>query len=499
MEVNKLLDMAKKARANVTDNRTLLEDADEYTNPFFNVWNGDKTTLNKPTKSYDSTPIISTNNFVNKLVTELTPPFVKWADLKAGPEIPEDAREEVDNDLEIINDKVFSYINSSNFATASAEMYYGLAVSTGCLFVLEGDEMQPLNFVSAPLAEMGFSEGNFGTIDFICREWNIKASLVKHTWKKAKITKAIQDEASDKDGKIKITETFNYDYTKFLWEYNVVSEVDKEIIYTSTSKHCPVVLVRWLKIPGFALGVGPVLMALADIKTLNKMKELSLKMAALNTFGVYTIVNNGVFNPNTAKITPGAFIPVQKNGGPDGPTISPLPNAGNLQSQEFMINDLKDQVRQILKDSGLPPEGQPIRSAYEIAERIKKFQSDTGASFGRIMYEYVVPMYRRVLEILSKKGLLELPSGFDIDNMFVKLQVTSPIAQTQSYNEVQRFAEGYQMLQMLDPMLAQVAFEKSELPSYIFDKLGATRKHLLDKEAIAEALANMPPMEVNNG
>ncbi len=56
-----------------------------------------------------------------------------------------------------------------------------------------------------------------------------------------------------------------------------------------------------MKVAGEIYGRGPVITALPDIKTLNKVKELVLKNASLAIAGVYTAADDGVLNPNTIR------------------------------------------------------------------------------------------------------------------------------------------------------------------------------------------------------
>ena len=484
----KLKQKAEKAIQNVELNRDVFEQCDEYINPFRNTFDRIDGVYNRSARMYDSTAMIASNNFVNTMTSNFTPAFSRWAELKAGPAIGQDEEKKLNQDLEAINNTVFAYINASNFATASAEMYYELSKSTGVLLVLEGDDINPLNFVSAPLSQMGLIEGKEGKIDFIVRKYRTRAGLVKEIWKRAEIPEAsgLADMVKNEpDTEVDLRECFYYDYQEFIWRYEVLYDCD--VIYKSQSKYCPAVVVRWFKIPGIVTGVGPMMMALSDIKTLNKMKQLSLQMAALNVFGMYTITDDGVLNPNAIRLKPGAFIPVKRNGGAEGRTIEALPTAGNFQLQEFMQNDLKDQIKQVSLDNRLPPENAAVRSAFEIAERIKELQTDIGAAFGRLIYEFVIPLYQRVLEILNKKGVFSLPEGFEIDSLFVKVQVVSPIASQQNMDDVNRFVQAMEMVKSISPELAMVSFDLSKAPQWISDKLGAPAS-LLNDEASKEQL-----------
>lgn len=495
VKISEIIERAHAAKEETDQNRSLFEDVYEYMLPFKNTFNqpvGSTKTHNTPSRQYDSTAMVAANNFVNTMQTNFTPVFNRWAELRAGPAVPEEQRDNQNRQLQKLTDIIFTYLNASNFATESAEMYWDLGVGTGCLFVLEGDEMRPLNFVAAPSSQFHLEESKFGRVGGIYKYTPIKARLIKYRWKGAKINDKLAEIAKDKPNElVHMLEAVYFDEDEFVWRYEVIHEESEHRLWEKTYKEDVVLTPRWLKVPGFARGIGPFIMALADIKTLNKIKELMLKMAALNAFGVYTVERKGGINVNTATVAPGAFIPVERNGGPNGPTIQPLQRSGDFQVQQFMVEDLKDQLRQTMLDNRLPPENSSVRTAYEISERIKELQSDIGAAFGRLMYEYVQPLFRRVVSILKDRKLIQLPDGFDIDNFYVQVQVVSPIAAGQAAQDVQKFVQAFTLTQQINPELAMLSFEVEKFPSWVTEKLGSDAGMLReedDKKALQQAL-----------
>lgn len=501
LPVEKLIDRARKGFGERDLNRQMFEDAYEYTVPFRNTFvnqaNGGRNTHNKPTIQYDSTAMHAAANFVNTMQENFTPVFTRWAELKAGPGVPDKERKQINKSLEDVTDKIFAYINASNFATASAEMYLDWGIGTGALWLHEGDESQPLNFVATPMSQIGLVEGRYGTIDGRFREHKIKARLIKATWPMDKIeldgdlARLAQD---DPDCEVSLIEACYYDYEEFVWRYEVIYEKDKKKLLSKTFQEEICFTPRWMKVPGHSYGIGPFLLAMADIKTVNKMKEYMLRNAALSVFGIYTVASNGGFNPNTAKIEPSAFIPVERNGGPNGPSIQPLERAGSFDVQEFLMRDLQDSIRKTMLDDRLPePQATPT-TAFEIAQRIREFQQDIGSAYGRAMFEFVQPLFRRIIGILQRKGLLpELPENFQIDNFFVQVQVVSPIAQTQAIADVEKFMQSYQMASALHPLLGPLAYKIEEVPQWITEKTGAPSDLLReeDPEIIKQALLNV--------
>lgn len=477
----KLLERAGKAFADRDANRNLFEDCYELYSPYRNTLSHQSPTLNKPTRQYDSTGQISAASFVNTLQREFTPPFTKWSILKAGPGVPEDKQPAINQQLEIISDIFFAYLNASNFATAAAEMYFEWGIGTGCLWFHEGDEVQPFNFITTPISQIGISEGKHGNVDFRVRRHPVKGRLLTEMWPKAKIP-ANLDIKNNPDKEVEVTECFYFDYEDLLWRYDVI--IQKECIFYTMHDEEICFTPRWMKIPGFPYGVGPFVMALADVKTLNVLKEFLLRSAALDVAGVYTITSDGAMNPNTLNIAPNTFIPVERNSGENGPSIQRLDTSANFELQEYIANGLQDQIRKTLLDNRLPAETPQPKTAFEIAQRMREFQTDIGSAFGRGYFEYVQPVWKRGLTILMKRGLINLPKGFTIDNFFVQVQVVSPIAQTQQAEEVQRFMQSYQMISMINPTLAATSYKVEDLPKWLTEMTGTPSK-LLRSEAEA--------------
>ncbi len=494
--VDNLIYRAQAAWVEMDSNRSLFQSAYDYVCPFRNTYNVDmtpkKTAHHKSFVLYDSTAMIAAQNFVNTMQQGLTPLNTRWAELRSGPAIPENMTSKVNAYLDGITKEIFKYIDSSNFATASAESYYDLGIGTMVLYVLEGDDTNPLIFSAAPMSQIAIEDGKDGSVNAVFRKSYKDIKLAKQIWPDAKLSDNLKDiiKHTTVPKPMLLYECTYYDDVSMVWRYDVIVDSGRERIVSREFPEQPTIVARWMKIPGYSSGIGPFLMAAPDYKTLNQMKKLSLEMAALNVYGTYTIVNSANMNPNTAIIAPGAFIPVESNGGPNGPSISRLPDAGNFQIQEFMLEDLKSQIRQIMLDNRLPLDTQPGRTAFEIAERIKELQTNIGASYGRLQFEYITPLFKRIVGILSRKGLLDLDPQFDItiDNIFIQVQVLSPIASLQKVEDVNKLINMYQFLQSLAPEVAPFALKKDELPYWLNDMLGGPSSVLVDKEMLQERI-----------
>jgi hypothetical protein len=362
---------------------------------------------------------------------------------------------------------------------------------------LEGDETQPVNFIATPISDFAIRDGRFGEVSEIYKDVTIRADLVATTYANNKLV--IPQDLANKikenpEQKIKITECLYKDYENFVWRYCVIYNSTREKIIEETYKEAICIVSRWSKISGNPYGYGPFLQAMPDIKMLNKFSELMLTSAELSAFGVYTVVNNGAVNLNTAVIAPGMFIPVERNGGSQGASIAPLPSTGNFQLQEFMIDKVEGQIKKLLLDTKLPEDRAQPRTALEISQRMREFQADIGTPAPRIYFEFVIPLFRRIIEVLTKKGLLQLPDGFNLDNLYAKLQLVSPIAQTQAMADVKRTLENFEITRSLSPEVAMMSYKIEEIPRYLQDKVGGANELLrtdADKEELKQVVAQM--------
>ena len=84
---------------------------------------------------------------------------------------------------------------------------------------------------------------------------------------------------------------------------------------------------------------------LPDIKTLNKIVEFNLRNAALSISGIYTAADDGVINPYSVKLAPGAIIPVGSND-TRNPSLMPLNRSGDFNLAQL----LRSEERRVGKD-----------------------------------------------------------------------------------------------------------------------------------------------------
>jgi hypothetical protein len=437
---------------------------------------------------FDGTAQRAAPRFANRIQSSLFPPFQDFVKLEAGPEIAADQRDIANKILDDATKKFHALINRSNFPTAINEFLLDLGVGTGTMMFLEGPDWDPFNFVTVPQFTVMMTEGPWGTVGKVFRNWCMPVALVPVQWPDIEMPKDWSDKlTSDPDAEVSFFEAMCPDYEASEWRYYLIDEKgDKQLlkaprVYKESS---PWIITRWIKAANEVQGRGPMLDALADARTANKVVELTLKNASLAITGVYTGVDDGVLNPSTAAMVPGAVIPVARNQGhPMGASLMPLERSGDFDVSHLLLADLRMAIKEALYDKVLPPMNSPIHSPTEIIERVKELNIDIGAAFGRIMNELVKPIVLRGLQIMQRKGLITYP--FTIDGKSVKVTVVSPLAQQQSLDDVQSVVQWLTLLAQFSPDLLPIAVKMEDLPRWLGTKLKVDTDLMRDQEGTA--------------
>lgn len=454
--------------------RDLYEDAYEFALPQRNLYDGDFEGKvggqKKMSRVFDSTAINSTQRFANRMQSGIFPPQRKWCKLEPGSDVPPERRIEVQQALDVFNDKMFDVLKQSNFDIAIGEFLLDLSVGTAVMLVQPGDGITPINFIPVPQYLVAFEEGANGQVDNVYRRMRIKGEAIKQQWPDAEIDSELQKRIDDKPTEeVDLVEATIYDYERGDYCYHVIHPKSKSELVYKRQKSSPWVVSRFMKVAGEIYGRGPVITALPDIKTLNKTLELLLKNASLAITGVYTAADDGVLNPQTIRIVPGAIIPVARNGGPQGESLRALPRAGDFNVSQIIINDLRMNIKKTLLDESLPPDNMSARSATEVVERMKELAQNLGSAFGRLVNETMIPLVAKTLEVMDQNGMITLP--LKVDGLEVKVSPTSPLAAAQNMEEVNQIMQFAQIAQGMGPE-GQLAVKTGDMIDYVADKMG---------------------------
>lgn len=455
--------------------RDLQELCYQYAAPNRNLYDGNMEGgaqgKNKMSNVFDSTAISSLQRFANRMQSGVFPAQRNWCRLLPGTEIPPAKRTEVARVLGAYTDRMFAVIRASNFDIAMGEFLTDLGIGTAAMCIQPGDSVNPLNFTCVPPYMVRFDEDEYGRPCNVYRRMKIKPELIERLWKGAVLDDELKKAKTEKpEEEIELLECTSYDHERGKWWYQVIRQKGEHEVFQRQQKYSNWVISRYSKLAGEVLGRGPVVSALPDIRTLNKVKELILRNAAKAVAGIYTGRDDGVLNPNNVKLTPGTVIGVASNGGAQGPSLQALGNSTDFNVAQLVVNDLVMGIKKIMLDESLPPDNMSARSATEVVERMKELAQNLGSAFGRLIDEVMLPTVETALMVLDERGIIEFP--LKVDGREVKVQPTAPLANAQFMEEVQAVVNFSGIAQQIDPMEGKVAVNVSKALDYIGEKMG---------------------------
>ena len=191
-----ILKRQKLAQSRKENFRDLYEDAYEFALPQRNLYDGyydgKVGGQKKMSRVFDSTAINSTQRFANRMQSGIFPPQRNWCKLEPGNEVPPERKLEVQQALDVFNEKMFDVLKQSNFDIAIGEFLLDLSVGTAVMLVQPGDNLTPINFIPVPQYLVAFEEGANGQVDNVYRRMRIKGESIKQQWPDAEISAELQ-------------------------------------------------------------------------------------------------------------------------------------------------------------------------------------------------------------------------------------------------------------------------------------------------------------------
>ena len=358
---------------------------------------------------YDATASDAADNLAASIYTLLTPPESMWLQLVGESELSPNP--------DIATAALRANLNDSNFYTTIHQCYMDLVImGTACLFMAESPigASSAFTFTAIPMSDIAIlPNAVFHTTSMPAREvmerfptWTPPANI-RDTIKR------------DPETPLKLVQSLvGTDFTAWL---DVGGDIENNIVSTGTFETNPYIIFRWSLASGELYGRGPVLRALPDIKTANKVVELVLKNATIAVSGIWMADDDGVINLNNINLTPGAIIP--KAVGSSG--LTPLTSGADFDVSQLILRELRERIRHTLLADRLGLLSEKEMTATEIMARNADMMRILGATYGRLLHEFIRPLCDRGLQILSRRGLID-PIRLNSD---AELKYIAPIAQ----------------------------------------------------------------------
>lgn len=486
----KWYEAAKTKRMNF---ETLLEECYEFTLPNKpSYYEESNTASTRMERIFDETAVVGVTEFASRIQEGVVPPFKRWATIEAGSNATDEEKSSIAQQIEPVIDYIFEILASSNFATEINEALLDFAVSTGIMWVEEGTKDKPIRFYAVPAPSCWLDTGPFDQIDKFFRCHKRAIGDIGVMWPNAKLPDSLAGKPESEC--VEIIECVYRDWTAEdeQYIYALVYEKGKELLFRSILKgsgSCPFIAFRWSKLPGEVYGRGPVVAALPAIRTVNLVQQYLLENAELAISGMWQVDDDGVINIDTIEIVPGTLIPKA----PNSLGLQPIAPASSFDLSQFVIEELRAAIRQALYNNTLGPRnGTTPVSAAEVYERTSDDAKRIAAPFGRLVSELLIPLMQRVVFILRRQGLIQLP---DVDGKLLKLKPTGPLALQQELEDVLGWDRMMELgTARLGPEAVMMKVDADKSIEYLARKLGVPASLIrtaAEKEKLAAGMTQI--------
>ncbi len=426
-------------------------------------FNGDTLTAkdgdNRKAKQMDSTATDSVRVLASSMQSGVTPSNSIWFGLDAGDESDEEKMWLAD-----AAEAVWENIHQANFDSVSYEGNVDIVCAGWfAMYIAEDQDRGGYMFELWPISQV-YCEASkaSGMIDTVYREYTLTAIQAFNQFGNnvsEGIKKAMEPAANNADKEFKflhaiyprsVTEP-NSKLAKNMPIASMHVEIESKFLNRESGyEEMPVVVPRWMLIPGTAYAVGAVYDALADIRELNALKALDKSASEMSIAGMWIATDDGVLNPRSIKV--GARRVIIAN---SVDSMKELKSSGNWQLATERITELKMSIRKILMADHLQPQDGPVITATEANINVGLIRQLLGPIYGRMQSEYLQPLIDRCFGLAYRAGALGQPPESLLNREF-KVKYLSPLARAQKLEDVtaiERFNGNMQAVAAIYPQV----------------------------------------------
>lgn len=410
---------------------------------------------------HDSTATENAEDLANNMMSALMPSGVPWLLLAPGPTVT-DPEVRLKNQilLEPINLLIAHHIQRSKLPLATQPAFLDMLVTAGAVKIEPNDEADSVRVECIPIDELAYECSRDNEINHIYRKYKSKGFAILDKYGDAVPAEVRQRIEEFPFEELEMRMALEPDGKKFKY-CEILMASDKPVYLVDKAfKRNPIVIFRWSTTAGTAYGRGPGLIKFPDIQNLNTLMGFSLKAGAMDLAGVWGIEDDGVVNPYTAQIVPGAKI-VMSSVSLANPSMRRLDeqSMGRFNIGTSTLEDLRESIRRaFFADKFSPIEGDKM-SATEILKRAQDLSQTLGAVWGRLEAELLRPIASLYLEILKDIGVFDefgddVVEMLKIDSKSLDVMFLGTLAQAQRLENVQglfQYLAFHQQTAQFDP------------------------------------------------
>ena len=413
---------------------------------------------------FDSTAIHATEQLASGLHGMLTPPSSKWFFLKAGVAETDNGRRWLDMSTQYLS-TVFSSPESS-FATSVFELYLDVvAFGNAAMSVVFSNKK--INFATKKLSSCYICENDDGEVDtlYIVEKMS-PSNMIRKFGIENVSEKVVKAYDANQDIKFEVLHAIEprkvnkgRGASKELKPYKscFVDLDNKMEMLEDGFDDFPFLFPRWSKRSGETYGYGAGMVALSEVKELNKISEIMTRAASKN-------VDPPLLAPAEGLVLPLRLDPSGINfynpdlGEPKFWQNGFQPNyfEGVLEYKRQLINKMY-----YIDWMNLPQIDR--QTTVEVMQRAQEGQRMMSPMLSRLQSEFLSKLIKRTLLLALDNGLIPKPP-VELQGQDISIEYTSPMSIAQRATSSQNVMQGLTVMANLaqfDPSIANVVNAKA--------------------------------------
>lgn len=425
----------------------------------------------KTRRLFDSTAIQANHDLAAAVHATLTNPSTQWSKLRFK-------NEQLNNDasavawLQDTNKRIHDALNESNFDTQASKNYQAFtSLANMVLFQEESEDdttfFSGFKFNAWHLSEVAFSEGLEGKVDRVYRKFKMTARQAAERWGN-KLSPSILEAVAENPEKefkfalvimprdkkqVKLNDVGLAPPKSRPFASYYISMEDKALIEEGGYYEYPVYVTRWQTMPGEIYGRGPGHIALPDVRTLNRVKELGLHAINKAINPPILATQRGILG--ALDLRPSQVTVVRDING-----IREMVPQARFDVTQFAVQDLRDAIKGVffIDKLLLPPRTETGEmTAFEIQQRTEQMQRVFGPTLSRLNSEFLTPLVTRSFKMMLRGGALApLPQILQEQGISVDIAFVNPLARSQQIEDVGNIQNWVQNISFLAQMKPEV-------------------------------------------
>lgn len=409
---------------------------------------------------FDSTGMNSLELLAGSLHGMLTNPNGFWFELTTG-DSALDKLDEVRLFLQESTRVLHNMFNNSNFQTEVHELYLDLCGFGTSAMLIEEDDKVDIRFATHFIGQFFIEENHLGLVDQLYRVWDWTADKIVAEYGEENCHKKVKDAFKKGSAeKFKLAHAI-YPSSYVAGEKTNFAYVSQTILFdlehelrVGGFEEFPYVAPRWSKGTGEKYGTSPAMIALPEVKVINKMEEIVLNGAAKVIDPPIQLPDDGYILPIITR--PGGIN--YKRSGSD--PISPIFADTRIDFGFAVVDRKRQMIKEAFYIDQLQLRAGPQKTATEVMQIAEEQSRLLGPMLGRQHSEFLRPLVDRAFNIAVRRNKINLDlvpevlRGKNID-----VRYTSLIARAQRSSDAQsimRVIQAASPFIQLDPSIVDL-------------------------------------------